>query len=426
MYCTLLAGCFRKISPDATVSKEGAGRYSFTSTHGSVVRISENDSGEIIMTCGGISMEKIIDNNHMTKSELKRPDQIKAYLDKYVIGQDEAKKTLSVAVYNHYKRVLHKNDPACKVKLDKSNILLLGETGSGKTLLVKTIAEMLGVPYYIGNATSLSASGYVGDDIESLLSGLLMNSNFNMEAAQTGIIFIDEVDKIAKKDAGMSITRDVSGECVQQGLLKMVEGHIMGVPPMGGRKHPEQPLLRVDTLNILFIISGAFVGLDGIISRRLGKDTGKIGFGTSDVKDTNENILSEVTAQDLREYGMIPEFVGRFPVVTYVDPLTESDLMRILSEPKNSITDQYKELFRQDGFEIEFTDEALSWVAHKAIDLGTGARGLHSIMEKSLRNLMYSMPKMADTGKYGKIVITEEIISGLKSTRTLLSNKATA
>lgn len=214
----------------------------------------------------------------MTQSQLKRPDQIKSYLDKYVIGQDEAKKTLAVAVYNHYKRILHRNDPERKVNIDKSNILLLGPTGCGKTHLVKTIAKMLGVPCYIGSATSLTASGYVGDDIESLLSGLLMNCNYDMEAAQQGIVFIDEIDKIAKKDTGTSITRDVSGECVQQGLLKMIEGHRVGVPPFGGRKHPEQPLLYVDTSNILFICAGAFVGLDGIIAKRTGRDRSRIGF----------------------------------------------------------------------------------------------------------------------------------------------------
>ena len=351
--------------------------------------------------------------NHMTENTLKRPDQIKAYLDKYVVGQDEAKKTLSVAVYNHYKRILHRKDPACKVRLDKSNIILLGETGCGKTHLVKTVAEMLGVPCYIGSATSLTASGYVGDDIESLLSGLLSNCGYDVEKAKTGIVFIDEIDKIAKKDTGVSITRDVSGECVQQGLLKMVEGHEMGVQPFGGRKHPEQPLIKVDTSDILFIVSGAFVGLEDIIARRLGVDSGRIGFeGTPSAGGRDSRLLSQVTAQDLREFGMIPEFVGRFPVIAHVDALDRSDLRRILTEPKNSIVAQYTELFREDGFRIKFTDEALETVAGMAIDLKTGARGLRSIMEKSLEGIMFGAPKAAADGKTGDIVITKDVITG--------------
>lgn len=348
----------------------------------------------------------------MTKAKLKRPDQIKAYLDRYIVGQDEAKKTLAVAVYNHYKRILHKDDPDCKVKLDKSNIVLMGETGCGKTLMVKTIAQMLGVPFYIGSATSLTASGYVGDDIESLLSGLLMNCNYNLEAAQQGIVFIDEVDKIAKKEAGPSITRDVSGECVQQGLLKMVEGHRMGVPPFGGRKHPDQPLLYVDTSNILFIVSGAFVGIDGIISRRLGLDGAKIGFRSDEKTEKSGNILSEVTAQDLREFGMIPEFVGRFPVITYVDPLDEAALKRVLTEPKDSLVAQYTELMRQDGVELTFDDGALTAIAEKAMALGTGARGLRSIMEKAMRDLMFDSPKLFSGEMPGKVTITRDDIEG--------------
>jgi len=351
----------------------------------------------------------------MTKEQLKRPDQIKAYLDRHVIGQDEAKKTLSVAVYNHYKRILHKNDPACKVKLDKSNIILLGETGCGKTLLVKTIAEMLGVPCYIGSATSITASGYVGDDIESLLSGLLMNCSYNMAEAQQGIVFIDEIDKIAKKEAGTSVVRDVSGEAVQQGLLKMVEGHRMGVQPMGGRKHPEQPLLYVDTSDILFIVSGAFVGLDKIIERRLGRNKGRIGFENGGQQTEGSNILANVTAQDLREFGMIPEFVGRFPVVTHVDPLKKADLRRILTDPKNSIVEQYTELMREDGFKLEFTDDALDWVVDRALELGTGARGLRSIMENAMRDVMFSAPKVAHDGKAGTIKISREYLCDVES-----------
>lgn len=343
----------------------------------------------------------------MTQSQLKRPDQIKAYLDKYVIGQDEAKKTLAVAVYNHYKRILHKNDPERKVNVEKSNILMLGPTGCGKTYLVKTIAKMLGVPCYIGSATSLTASGYAGDDIEALLSGLLMNCGYDMEKAQQGIIFIDEIDKIAKKSAGSSITRDVSGECVQQGLLKMIEGHVMGVPPMGGRKHPEQPLLYVDTSDILFICAGAFVGLEDIISRRIGQDRSRIGFQSGGGPDKPEcNLLSKVSAQDLRDFGMIPEFVGRVPVVTYVDPLDTKALERILTEPKDNLLAQYTELFREDGIRLRFTEETVRAIAEEASELGTGARGLRSILERAMRDLMFTSPKEAKKPGMNDLLVT--------------------
>lgn len=338
-----------------------------------------------------------------------RPDQIKAYLDKYIIGQEEAKKTLSVAVYNHYKRILHKDDPQCKTKLEKSNILMLGPTGCGKTACLKTIAQMLGVPFYMGSATSLTASGYVGDDIESLISGLLMNCNFNVAQAENGIIFIDEVDKIAKKSAGVSITRDVSGECVQQGLLKMVEGHRVGVPPFGGRKHPEQPLLYVDTTNILFVVSGAFVGLEDIVARRLGCENGKIGFQSTDRKESGESLLSEVNSEDLREFGLIPEFVGRFPVITNVEKLSVDALKDILTKPKNSIVSQYTEMLRQDGVELKFSAEAIDVIARRAAELGTGARGLRSIVEKGMRDLMFMAPKMKKEGEVTKILVAGDV-----------------
>ena len=344
----------------------------------------------------------------MTQTQLKRPDQIKAYLDKYVIGQEEAKRTLAVAVYNHYKRILHKDDPECKTKIEKSNILMLGPTGCGKPYLVKTIAQMLGVPFYIGSATSITASGYVGDDIETLISGLLLNCNFNLEKAQNGIIFIDEIDKTAKKDAGVSVTRDVSGECVQQGLLKMVEGHKVGVPPFGGRKHPEQPLIYVDTTNILFIVSGAFVGLEDIVARRLGCSAGKIGFDSEGRKGSRGEILSRVNAEDLREFGMIPEFVGRFPVVTNVESLSVDTLKQILVKPKNSLVSQYTELLRQDGVELQFSDDALEIIARRAYELGTGARGLRSIVETGMRDIMFSAPKMKQEGKMTRLCVTAD------------------
>ncbi len=346
----------------------------------------------------------------MRQIQLKRPDQIKAYLDKHVVGQEEAKRTLSVAVYNHYKRIHHKDDPERGADVEKSNILLLGPTGCGKTMLVKTIAKMLGVPFYIGNATSITASGYVGDDVESLLSGLLMNCDYDVEKARTGIVFIDEVDKLAKREAGMSVTRDVSGECVQQGLLKMVEGHRMGVQPQGGRKHPEQPLIYLDTTDILFIGSGAFVGLDGIVERRTGRDQSRIGFGNAAAAQDSGNPYADVTAQDLRDFGLIPEFVGRFPVVTYVDPLDTAALENILTKPKNNLVSQYTELFREDGITLSFEPEAISAAAQLATDLGTGARGLRSIMEKAMRDVMFAAPKAAYMNGSREIVVTREMI----------------
>ena len=335
--------------------------------------------------------------------KLYRPDEIKAYLDQYVVGQDEAKRVLSVAVYNHFKMISF-NEAYGEDALGKSNIILLGETGCGKTLLVKTIAKLLNVPCYIGNATSITESGYVGDDIESLLVGLLRECDYDIEKAQRGIVFIDEIDKIAKKGAGVSITRDVSGEGVQQGLLKMVEGNVVGVPPFGGRKHPEQPLLYVDTTNILFIGSGAFVGIADIVKKRLGSS--KIGFETANTKkiDENKDYIDYVTPQDLKEFGFIPEFVGRFPIITNVNKLTEDDMVRILKEPKDSIMYQYKTLLLLDKCELEFEDAALRKIAKTALALNTGARGLRNIMETIMIDFMYDVPLK----KLKKLTITEQ------------------
>ena len=340
---------------------------------------------------------------------LLRPDQIKEILDRNVIGQDEAKKTLSVAVYNHFKRILHKGDPDCRVRLGKSNIILLGSTGCGKTLLVKTIAEALDVPCYIQDCTKITASGYVGSDVEDCLVGLLRACNYNIAKAEKGIVMLDEGDKIAKREAGPSITRDVSGECVQQSLLKIVEGDLVGVPPAGGRKHPEQPLIYVNTQNILFILSGAFVGLEDIIAKRTGRCTSRIGFTASEGKVEREASLSEVSAQDLRDYGLIPEFAGRFPVVTHVDPLDADTLVRILTEPQDSLIAQYTELLRQDGISLSFSKEALKAVASEAFNLGTGARGLRGILEKVMRDIMFDAPCKAGKG-CRKICITKEDI----------------
>ena len=341
--------------------------------------------------------------------KLRRPDQIKAWLDKHVIGQDEAKKTLSVAVYNHYKRIMHRDDPGCKVNIDKSNVILLGPTGCGKTLMVKKIAEYLDVPCYIQDCTKITASGYVGSDVEDCLVGLLRSCNYDMEKAEHGIVILDEGDKIAKKEAGVSITRDVSGECVQQSLLKIVEGDIVGVPPFGGRKHPEQSLLYVNTKDILFILSGAFVGLDGIVDRRMGRDRKRIGFHDGEAAPEGSN-LADVAPEDLREFGMIPEFIGRFPVITYVDPLDKAALKRILTEPKDAIVNQYEELLREDGIDFSVNPDALDAIADEAARLGTGARALRGIMEKVMRDIMFDAPKDAAVHNAAALTLTAETV----------------
>ena len=348
----------------------------------------------------------------MTENTLMRPDQIKAYLDRHVIGQDEAKKTLAVAVYNHYKRILHKDDPASKVHLEKSNIILLGPTGCGKTLLVKTIAQMLNVPCYIQDTTKLTASGYVGSDVEDCLVGLLRACDYNMKRACKGIVMLDEGDKIARKDAGVSVTRDVSGECVQQSLLKIVEGDLVGVPPMGGRKHPEQELLYVNTTDILFILSGAFVGLDEIVARRMGCGSRRIGFGqdAAATPEQEKDILRYVTPEDLRDFGLIPEIIGRFTVITHVEPMERDALLKILTEPEDALTGQYAELLRQDGVTLNFAPDALEAIADAAIEMGTGARGLRLIMEKVMRDIMYDTPLLVAKKKATSLTLQRQQI----------------
>lgn len=347
------------------------------------------------------SINKTSDSASMAESleELKKPREIKAFLDEYVIGQDQAKKQLSIAVYNHYKRLLHAQDENREVEIEKSNIIMIGETGTGKTLLAKTIAKQLNVPFCIVDATILTEAGYVGEDVESILSRLLMVADYDVEKAERGIVFIDEIDKIARKSDNPSITRDVSGEGVQQGLLKLLEGSIVNVPPQGGRKHPDQKYIQVNTQNILFIAGGAFDGMKEIIERRLNKQA--IGFSADKINKTNEEdyILSQINAIDLKSFGLIPELLGRFPIITYLDKLTKETLVRIMKEPKNSIINQFTELFKMDNVTLEFTDQAIEEIVEDTMNKGLGARGLRGTTEKVLEDYMFDI----ENNQYVKI-----------------------
>ena len=340
-----------------------------------------------------------------TSAQLKKPREIKEFLDEYVIGQDQAKKQLSIAVYNHYKRLAHNVDENKSVEIEKSNIIMVGETGTGKTLLAKTIARQLEVPFCIVDATVLTEAGYVGEDVESILSRLLMVSDYDVEKAERGIVFIDEIDKIARKSDNPSLTRDVSGEGVQQGLLKLLEGSIVNVPPQGGRKHPDQKYIQVNTQNILFIAGGAFDGIKEIIERRMNKQA--IGFSSEKTNKVEDDsyILDKLDATDLRNFGLIPELLGRFPIVTHLDKLDEVTMLRILSEPKNSIINQFIELFRLDGVELSFTEGALQKIVKETMEKGLGARGLRGTTEKVLEKYMYDIDQLG-----GSLVIDESKI----------------